>query len=152
VGRHIALTALVAALVPVLGLTACTSGDDASGTSVMNVKAGECFLAPSKIEDQIKDVERVDCAEQHAQEAYATPTYDAADDAFPGDGALDKFAEGACAAAFGDYVGVDYLDSSLFFTYLAPSARSWQQDDRTVLCFVTTTGEPLVGSVEGRAL
>ena len=152
VGRRTALAALVATLMPVLGLTACTSKDDGSGTSVMNVKAGQCFLAPDKIEDQIKDVERVDCAKPHAQEAYATPTYDAAGDAFPGDDKIDKFAEGACAEQFGDYVGVDYLDSSLFFTYLAPSARSWQQDDRTVLCFVTSTGEPLVGSVKGRAV
>jgi hypothetical protein len=154
-GRRTVVTAMVAALLAVPLLAGCSSGDDASGASVMDVKVGQCFLAPGRIEDQIKDVERVDCAKPHAQEAYATPTYDAADgsgDAFPGDDALDRFAEGSCAEKFGAYVGVDYLDSSLFFTYLAPSARSWQQDDRTVLCFVTTTGAPLVGSVKGKAL
>lgn len=136
-------------------LAGCSSDDKAEGTSVMDVKVGQCFAAPGKIEDQIKDVQRVDCGKPHAQEAYATPAYDGSgksDDSFPGDDALDKFAEGACAESFGGYVGVDYLDSSLFFTYLAPSARSWQQDDRTVLCFVTTTGSPLVGSVKGKGL
>jgi hypothetical protein len=133
-------------------LAGCSSGDKSEGTSVMDVKVGQCFAAPGKIEDQIKNVERVDCAKPHAREAYAAPAYDASGDAFPGDDALDRFAEGACAERFGSYVGVDYLDSSLFFTYLAPSARSWQQEDRTVLCFVTTAGSPLVGSVKGRAL
>lgn len=147
-----ALTALAVVVAPSVALAGCSSKDEGSGTSVMDVKVGECFLAPGKIQDQIKTVKRVDCAKPHAREAYATPKYAAAGDAFPGDDALDKFAEGACAEGFGPYVGVDYLDSSLFFTYLAPSARSWQQRDRTVLCFVTTAGEPMVGSVKGKAL
>ena len=48
-------------------------------------------------------------------------------------------------------MGVDYRDSELFFTYLLPSPRSWEQDeDRTTLCFVTTTdGAQLTQSVEG---
>ncbi|MDT5080785.1 MAG: hypothetical protein QOJ80_5422, partial [Mycobacterium sp.] len=63
---------------------------------------------------------------------------------------LEKFAKGVCAQRFTAYVGVDYLDSSLYFTYLLPSARSWEQDDdRNVLCFVTTTGGTLKTSVKG---
>ena len=63
---------------------------------------------------------------------------------------LSAFAQGACAQHFTGYVGVDYLDSSLFFTYLLPSARSWESDDdRDVICFVTTTGGTLTGSVKG---
>ena len=50
------------------------------------------------------------------------------------------------------YVGVDYLDSSLFYTYLLPSARSWDDDDRSVVCFVTSPGEPLQRSVKGSRL
>jgi hypothetical protein len=136
--------------------TGCGSSDDGDGTSVMDVKVGQCFLAPGEVKAQISDVKRVDCGKPHAQEAYAAPVYRAPDgkstDAFPGDDALGKFAEGACAQDFGPYVGVDYLDSSLFFTYLAPSARSWEEDDRTVLCFVTATGGKLVGSVKGRGI
>ena len=46
--------------------------------------------------------------------------------------------------------GVSYLNSSLYFTFLIPSARGWQEsDDRTVICFVTTTGEELSSSVKG---
>ena len=49
-----------------------------------------------------------------------------------------------CAQNFQSYVGISYLDSSLFFTYLLPSARGWEQSkDRAVICFVTTTGADL---------
>ena len=69
--------------------------------------------------------------------------------AYPGDAALKLFADGACAQEYTGYVGKDYLDSSYFFTYLLPSARGWeQQKDRTVLCFVTTTGQQLTSSVK----
>ena len=53
--------------------------------------------------------------------------------AYPGDDVLETFAQGACAQRFAGYVGVDYLDSTLFFTYLLPSARSWEQDE-TATC------------------
>jgi len=69
---------------------------------------------------------------------------------YPGEDVLTTFAQGACAQRYRGYVGVDYLDSTLFFTYLLPSARSWeQQADRNVLCFVTTTGTMLTKSVKG---
>ena len=54
------------------------------------------------------------------------------------------YADATCAQSFQDYVGISYLDSSLFFTYLIPSARGWDRKrDRTVICFVTTTGAEL---------
>jgi hypothetical protein len=148
--------ALLVTLVALGTLTACSS-DDGSGTSVMDVEVGQCFLAQGDVKAQISDIEQVKCSQKHAQEAYATPSYqatadDTTSDAYPGDEALDQFAEGACAQDFGPYVGVDYLDSSLFFTYLAPSARSWQDGDRTVLCFVTSAGRSLVGSVKGKGI
>ena len=92
----------------------------------------------------------------HEQEAYALATYtepgtDEPSKTFPGEAALKSFADGTCAQEYADYVGVDYRDSELFFTYLLPSPRSWEQDeDRTTLCFVTTTdGAQLTQSVEG---
>ncbi len=122
--------------------------------SVFGIEPGQCFLAPEDVEAQIGDLDGVDCDEEHDQESYAVVGWESDDpeddeDAYPGDAALARFADGACAAAFGDYVGVDYLDSDLFFTYLAPSPRSWQEEDRQVICFVTAAGRPLTGSVKG---
>lgn len=138
----------------VLALGACSGGDEEEG-SVFSIEPGQCFLAPEEVEAQISDLEQVDCQDEHDHEAYAVIRYtgpgeEEAGDEFPGDEALTKFADGSCAADFGKYVGVDYLDSSLFFTYLLPSPRSWQEDDRAVVCLVTSAGgQPLTGSVKG---
>ncbi|WP_372728286.1 septum formation family protein [Nocardioides sp.] len=134
-------------------LTACSlvGGDDQGGEDldVMEVEPGQCFAAPGEIKAQISDLTLLDCEVEHAQEAYAVVRYPDPPDSFPGDEALTKFAEGACAQEFREYVGVDYLDSKLFFTYLVPSPRSWQDDDRETICLVTNAGEPLTGSVQG---
>ena len=66
---------------------------------------------------------------------------------------LPSFANAKCAQDFQDYVGISYLDSSLFFTYLLPSARGWEQDtDRAVICFLTTTGAQLTASAKASRL
>lgn len=141
-------------------VTACSSsGGGGSSTSVFDVKPGQCFVAPKNVKAELSNLDQVPCTKAHTQEAYALVAYQAgtatgpsaaAGGAYPGGDALDKFAKGACAQRFTRYVGVDYLDSKLFFTYLLPSARSWEQDDdRTILCFVTTTGGTLSASVKG---
>src|ERR1700712_2329693 len=123
--------------------------------SVFKVEIGQCFTPPTgSPKKELADLTALPCTAPHTQEAYAELVYKARaggdDSIYPGNDALTSFADGSCAQAFQGYVGVSYLDSSLFFTYLLPSARGWeQQSDRTVLCFVTTTGQPLVVSVKG---
>lgn len=109
---------------------------------------------------QLSSLTETACSKPHTLEAYAIVAYSAASTgnasagatlttSYPGEGALTTFAQGACAQRFRGYVGVDYLDSKLFFTYLLPSPRSWEQgDDRAVICFVTTTGTDLTASVK----
>ena len=147
-----ALAALL--LAPALAGCSFFAGDDTGeGVSVFEIEPGQCFEAQPEVKAQISTLTAVDCDQEHAQESYAIVPYEGADgeapDVYPGDDALTKFAEGACAGAYRDYVGVDYLDSALFYTYLLPSARSWEDEDRSVVCFVTTTGEPLQSSVKG---
>ena len=155
----------VLGLVLLVALSGCSTvkswfgrGDKPSGhnVSVFDAKVGDCFLAPANIAVEVSSLAATSCATAHQLEMFAKPTFVSPGSAtapasFPGDAALKSFADGACADAFTGYVGVDYRDSSYFFTYLNPSARSWQQnDDRTTLCFVTTTGAPITGSVKGR--
>lgn len=146
---------LLAALLPVAVVTSGCSffGDDEDDpTSVFEAEPGMCFEAPGEVKAQVSEVARVPCSEGHAQEAYALVPYEGGEDdsgEYPGEETLSQFADGACAEEFHSYVGVSYLDSSLFFTYLLPSPRSWEEDDRGVLCLVTTTGETLTGSVKG---
>ena len=127
--------------------------DEGEGVSVFHIEPGQCFEAQGEVKAQLSELTEHDCDQEHAQESYAVVEYVAegsqTPDTYPGDDALAKFANGACAGEYGKYVGVDYLDSELFYTYLLPSARSWDDDDRSVVCFVTSAGEPLQGSVKG---
>lgn len=146
----------------VLALSGCgwvsgMFGDDGpKGTevSVFEVTAGQCFATPSEVKAELANIESVPCDGPHRQEAYAVETYVAPSggdsDVYPGESALASFADAICAQSFEKYVGVSYLNSSLYFTYLVPSARGWQEsNDRSVICFVTTTGEELTSSVAG---
>lgn len=147
---------VLAALLVAPGLSGCSlfgDDDEGEGVSVFDVEPGQCFEGQTEVKAQISELTAIDCDDEHAQESYAVIPFQAVDgeapDTYPGDDALTKFAEGACAGEYRTYVGVDYLDSELFYTYLLPSARSWEDDDRSVICFVTTAGEPLQGSVKG---
>lgn len=143
----------------VLALTGCSffDGDTSEALSVFDLEPGHCILAPEDVTVELTELTGVPCEEPHELEVYArsefpepTGAESDAGSSFPGDAALKDFADGACAEEFASYVGVDYRDSALFFTYLVPSARSWQaESDRTVVCLVTTTGEPLTQSVAG---
>lgn len=130
-------------------------GDDSGEVSVFDLRAGDCVLTPAETKVELTKVERVACSKPHQMEVFALPPYappgggDASND-FPGQDALTAFADGACAESFTGYVGVDYRDSALYYTYIMPSARSWGQDkDRTVVCFLTTTGDKLEKSAKG---
>lgn len=122
--------------------------------SAFDIKPGDCLLPLKDVHQEISNLQVVACSKPHTQEAYAVVKYDqpGSDNGatYPGEATLGKYAEGACGQRYESYVGVAYQDSSLFFTYLLPSARSWQEgDDRNILCFVTTTGETLQASVKG---
>jgi hypothetical protein len=153
-GRGTTAAIAVVLALPLLGGCGYFRDDDeGKGLSVFSIKPGQCFEGQGEVKAQLSELTKVDCDQEHAQEAYAVVKFEIAEgeaaDVFPGDDALAKFADGACAGEYGKYVGVDYLDSKLFYTYLLPSARSWEDDDRSVICFVTTAGKPLQGSVKG---
>lgn len=158
-GRPASLLRTAVALLTVATLAGCGvfGSKSNSSESVFSVSPGQCFQAPSKVQAQLSSLQRTACNKAHTREAYARVRYAnpgaagaSAASTYPGPDALSTFAKGACAQRFKPYVGIDYLDSSLFFTYLFPSARSWEQDDdRSVICFVTTTGQKLFTSVKG---
>ena len=139
----------------VLTLSACSGGNSGSGdVSVFSVKPGQCFQTPKDVKAELAKLHKTPCTDAHTQEAYAVVRYvnssGATPSTYPGSDVLTTFAQGTCAQRYSGYVGVDYLDSTLYFTYLLPSARSWEQDsDRNVICFVTTTGGTLKKSVKG---
>lgn len=128
-----------------------TSKTKGVGLSVFHLRAGECAITPQAVKAQLSKLTVVSCRQPHTQEVYALVN-DNAGSNYPGTTALQSFANGACLQRFSGYVGADYRDSSLFYTYLLPSVRSWAQGDRTVDCLITTTGQQLTKSVKGTGM
>jgi hypothetical protein len=153
-GRGAHLGRSIAALAAVLAvIVAACSGHGGSvpgaSVSVFHLKAGDCLVPPSNVQAELSKVKVVACKQPHAQEVYAMVDDRAAGDNYPGDTSLRTFADANCLQHYSAYVGVDYRNSLLFYTYLLPSVRSWAAKDRTIVCVITTTGQQLTSSVKG---
>jgi hypothetical protein len=145
---HAFLTVLLWATGALL-VAGCSSGGSKAGVqlSVFHLHAGDCAKTPTAVKAELSSLEVVPCRVPHTEEVYALVT-DGAGGAYPGTEALQKFANGACLQRFAGYVGVDYRDSNLYYTYLLPSVRSWASGDHNVDCVITTTGQSLTRSVK----
>ena len=141
---------VVAAAVGLIAVFGGCSSKSSHGVSlsVFHLRAGDCVVTPTAVKAELTSLDVVSCHQAHTQEVYALVS-DSGGDTYPGTAALQTFANGACLQRFASYVGVDYRDSSLFYTYLLPSVRSWAAGDHTVDCVITTTGQKLTQSVKG---
>lgn len=137
------LTATVLALLASGGLAGC-------GSSVIDLKVGDCLDLPEDSTGQVSSVRTTQCDSEHGAEVFHT--LDIQGEAYPAD--LDDQATNGCLAAFEPYVGVPYAESALDIRTLAPTQDSWdKQDDRTVACLVgTSDGSSLTVSVKGSGL
>ena len=147
---------LLAGAALVVVASACSSGahrtkgaiTKAGDISVFDVSVGDCLSPGEKIGTEISNIKAVPCKDPHTHEVFGLPKYPGSSDVYPGDDKLKTFANAQCLQAFGTYTGTDYLDSKLFFSYLQPSIRSWNDGkDRTVVCVIVATGKPVTGSV-----
>ena len=150
----------------VLGVVACSKGGPArtkggeitkaGSVSVFKMAPGDCLSPPTKLPDpdkpELEKIEVLPCGQEHTHELFATVDFTDSD-VYPGPTKLGGFADGACLDQFEPYVGVPYVDSSLRFSYLFPSLRSWNDGkDRTVLCLIVATDKKLTASVRGAAI
>jgi hypothetical protein len=108
---------------------ACSTG------SVFELAVGDCFddvSGDGGVATEVSDVPVVDCSEPHDNEVYAVFEMD--DLIYPGVLGVQDAADEGCLGRFSPYVGIDYYESSLDYIYLAPSAESWEEGDREVIC------------------
>ncbi len=96
----------------------------------MHMRVGQCVMLPA--EATATTIETTGCAREHDAEVFYVTS--APDGDFPGADALNKQAESECISAFRDYVGSDYLTSSLDATWMIPTKDSWAQKDRLIVC------------------
>ncbi len=123
-------------------------------TSVFDIGLGDCFNADS---DQVASVVLVDCSQPHAYEAFHVFDHEAGPDApYPGDQAMLDDADSLCRPPFEDFVGIDYEASIWFITSVTPSAETWAEGDREIICTLDQQDQDgvaieVTGSAEGAA-
>ncbi len=94
----------------------------------------------------------VDCAVAHDNEVVASLPYTGDGGTYPGQPALNAFAQTPCTDAFAAYVGISFDASTLDMFLITPTDGSWAKGDRQINCVVAApAGGKLTGSVRGTA-
>jgi len=108
-------------------------------TPLTDLAAGDCY-------DQAGQgvVLVLDCDEAHSYEVFASLLLD--DPAYPAE-TLEATARDRCRTAFSAFIGIEYDASELVLRYVAPSAATWEQGDREILCVVTDPVDRTIGSL-----
>lgn len=124
---------------------------DAGTIDAFQIRVGDCFDDTGMGDGEISSLPGVPCADPHDNEAYAVFNIKSA--SFPGDDEVSEIAYDSCMERFDRFVGKDYQSSSLDMFPIYPTAESWAQDDREVICAVYDMNEEkLQGSVAGLAM
>lgn len=99
---------------------------------------GDCFDAPTTVDDTVEDVAHHPCTDGHTAEVFYVADYTGAD-AYPGEDAFDAFTQANCPPAFQAYTGMDFYaaeaedyDIGLFY----PLAEGWDQGDHEITCYI----------------
>jgi len=120
--------------------------ETAGTVNAEDLQVGDCPEA--LIEGNQPTVDLVPCTQPHEAEVIAT--FNLEGNAFPGEDEVFRFAEGGCSKRIPDLLPAEAPNYGLF--YLAPTADSWRQGDREVICLLTAEveGEQLIGPVPRR--
>ena len=125
-----------------------TTGATAGPKAVDELAPGDCFTDVEGGLNEVDDLPVVPCDSPHAHEVFAL--LEQPDGAFPGAEEVQGLATDGCHAEFEAYVGAPSATSTLTVFPITPTAASWEQGDRQVVC-VLTSAEPRTASARGSA-
>lgn len=117
------------------------------GGNVLELAVGDCFDDPEVVDGQVRDVSIIDCDEPHDNEVFALIQLPEGE--FPGQEAVSSQADAGCTEQFASYVGADYAVSEYFASVFSPSPESWEQGDRTIVCYLFLPDARLQESARG---
>jgi hypothetical protein len=150
-------SALAAALI--VALAGCSlvgqATDALQGKSdVFSLTVGDCTNDEADETTELSAVAKPSCDEPHDNEIYLAFRFDSAEypagAEFPGDEAVIAEAEKGCFATFEEWVGVASEETSLHYGSYFPSAQSWEEGDREILCLAYDLDGPVTGSLKGK--
>ncbi|OPX07740.1 septum formation family protein [Mycobacterium sp. AT1] len=109
-----------------------------------DLAVGDCL---TEIPDAslVQLVPKTDCSKPHAGEAYAVLTMP--DGAYPGEAVITDW-QNKCPAELESYSPSAMEDSSVGVFVLYPTAETWGQGDRAIVC-IATTEDKRTGSIKG---
>jgi hypothetical protein len=120
------------------------------GVSIFDIEVGDC-IGPFEAGDEggIDEVDLYPCDVEHEQQVFLITQI--TDDELPDDEAVRDQVIDECLPVFEEFVGLEYEESVLDINYLSPSADTWEEDDRDIVCTIYDPGGPVTGSLEGAA-
>lgn len=104
---------------------------NACGGNAFELSTGQCLNEPDS--EEVVNVEVVECTDPHHLEIYQVS--DLADQEFV-ERTIDSQSFDLCLETFDGFIGTPYIDSDFEIYYLIPSAESWADGDREVVCAV----------------
>nr|NLD40279.1 hypothetical protein [Actinomycetales bacterium] len=117
--------------------------------SLYDLKVGDCLNSSDITSEKVLTVTPLGCSTSHDLEIYAAGAME--EEEFPGRDTASSFAESFCFSEFEGFVGLPYEQSALSFSWLYPTAETWDaRGDREVLCLLQSP-EPVTSSLEGSA-
>lgn len=93
----------------------------------------------------VQIVPKTDCSKPHAGEVYAVLTMP--DGAYPGQSTIDDW-QNKCPGELESYSANALMDESVGVFVLYPTAETWGQGDREIVCMATTE-DKRSGSIKG---
>lgn len=114
---------------------------------VLSLQVGQCLDDVST--GIITSDNIIDCDVPHTYEVFGEVVVP--DGPFPGDDRMDSTAQQSCDEAFASFVGVSYDDSTLEYTYVAPTSDTWELGDRQIACLITDPAGETTGSLANSA-
>lgn len=124
----------------------------AVATSLADLKNGDC-TSPEQNSIFASGLDVTDCSEPHDMEvAGRFELSEAAGVAYPGYLAIRQEAYKQCQPVFESWTGVAFWDSKYDINTITPSASTWDDGDRSVICLIETVdGKPLTAAVGATA-
>lgn len=134
---------------PLLALLLLFTACGGDGTRVDRIEVGMCF--DDQEDAEVERLPTAPCDEPHENEVFHL--YDVRAEEHPGQEALTAAAEEVCRGEpFVDYVGTTVEESRFEVYQILPTAESWEEGDREVVCVLydpsdnTETGSARVTS------
>jgi hypothetical protein len=112
------------------------------------LRTGNC-LVTSKLGKSVLKVPVVPCRQAHDAEVIGVTQLPGR---WHGEAALNRLSDQTCSRIFRKYVGVDIDSSDYGMGWFSPTASSWRDGDRLLVCYADSGGSTMTGTVKGTSV